>query len=97
MTDRVCLDSPALEKDKALYVDPELDAPLPEMSISGEIRVFTLCAGFLPFASPVPLSSLPCGSLFSSRKLQRVGHISRPSCQDSCLVHTCPRLEEEGA
>lgn len=96
MTGCVCLDSPALEKDnKALDVGPELDTPLLEMSVSGEICMFPLCAGFLPFDSPDPLSSPPCCSLPSSRKLQRMGHLSRPSCnQDSCLAHTCPRSEE---
>lgn len=80
MTGCVYLDSPALEKhNKALGVDPELDAPLLQMSISGKIRVFTLCAGFLPFASPDPLAFFHCCSLPSSRRLRRMGDINRPS------------------
>lgn len=45
----------ALGKDnKALCLDPELDAPLLEISISGEIYVIRLRAGLLPLAPPHP-------------------------------------------
>lgn len=45
--------------NKPSCVDQELDAPLPEMSISWEVGVLTLRAGFLPSAPPDPLASCP--------------------------------------
>lgn len=45
--------------NKPSCVDRELDAPLPEMSISRKVGVLTLRAGFLPSAPLDPLTSCP--------------------------------------
>lgn len=76
---------------------PRIGHSLQELSVFGVVRMFTLCAGFLPFAPPEPLASL-LPSALCSRRLQSLGHISTLSChQGYNLVHTCLRSEEAGA